>query len=996
MRRPFLILLVLATASLFASTSQAAELTLFDGAAAPTIIYDDAKAAPLGKAAELLARDLTALTGKTPVVARKVSAGTSAGQGPVVIIGLAKAPGVAALLKANHIDAAPLAGQWETYGRAQVVLPGGRTALVIFGSDVRGAIWGVMDLSREMGVSPWEWWADVKIREVGHVAVSGDLRYSKTPSVKYRGIFLNDEEFGLYPWASQTNDPQLHDVGPKTYARVYELMWRLKANTFWPAMRGVEKSFNQIPGNAEMAQSYGLVRASSHAEMISRTNIREWDVDTMGPYNVFENRKGVLNYWREAVRRWGKNDNMYTVGMRGIEDRPMQGANTPQDQARALETVFAEQRKMLGEELKKPIDQVPQVFTPYKEVLPAYDSGLKVPDDVTLNWPDDNYGYIRRLSNAKERARSGGSGIYYHISYWGYPMSYLWLANTHPALMWEEMNKAYQFGAKRLWIVNVGDIKPGEYLSQLFLDMAFDNDAYPDVASVKAHLGRWAGENFGVENGGKIADILWRQYDLAFARNPEFMGWTTTKPVSPVKETEFNIASFGDENGRRRAAYDDLAKQSAALEAAMPADRKDAFYELVKYPVDMAAAVNQRQLDLDKSIAYAFQHRASANAYGQSVHAAQEKIEAGGRAYNETIAGGKWRGMMGMAPHGLPFYKAPAAPSWTGGEEQGCAAQAEGGAFYDAQNAIPGESDFMRKLPHLLRYGAPELPAFHAELGGSRYVDLFVKSTATTARWTASPDQPWITVSQASGTLSTTSGVEQRLEISIDWSLAPKGAGRGTVNLQCGEAPLPIPVAVILAAPMATPEVSFIEADRIVSMYAAHADQVGSGWAVLDGLGHTGASLRSDIHMTSVDAQDAAAVAAAPKATWRFATVTTDDPGTLRVIALPILPVTSENRMRVAVRVDDGPLQVLDFTAPEFSGRWLERVQSNAAVETVQNLKLKPGPHVVTIHALDPGFTLDRLELVFAGAARAYGPVPETRVKRPAVQHIADARKVEN
>jgi hypothetical protein len=562
-------------------------------------------------------------------------------------------------------------------------------------------------------------------------------------------------------------------------------------------------------------------------------------------------------------------------------------------------------------------------------------------------------------------------------------MSYLWLANNHPALMWEEMNKAYQYDARRLWIVNVGDIKPGEYLAQLFLDMAFDNEAYPDVASVKKHLAGWAGETFGAADGSKIADILWRQYDLAFARNPEFMGWTTTKPVTPVRQTEFNMASFGDENALRRAAYDDLAAQSAELMQSLPADRKDAFYELVKYPVDMAAAVNQRQLDLDRSIAYAFQHRASADAYGQSVQAAQDKIEAGGRAFNETVAGGKWRGMMGMSPHSLPFYKAPAIPTWTGGEEQGCAAQAEGGAFYDVQTAIPGESEFMRKLPHLLRYAPPELPAFHPELGGTRYVDLFVKSKAATAQWTATPDQPWIKVSEAAGTLSSSSGFERRLVVSIDWTSAPKGAARGTVNIQCGDAPLPIPVAVVLAPTQAAPGVSFIEADRIVSMYAAHADQAGQGWSVLEGLGHTGAVLRSDIHMASVDAKDTAAIAAAPKASWRFSTVTTDDPATLRVVALPILPVTSENRMRVAVQVDDGPLQVLDFTAPEFSARWLERVQSNAAIETVQGLKLKAGAHTVTIHALDPGFALDRLELAFVGAARAYGPVPETRVGRP-------------
>jgi hypothetical protein len=959
------------------AAAQNGPVILFDGGAAPTVVHDDSHALPLAKAADLLARDLTALTGKAPVV----TARTAGKGGPVVIIGLASAPAIARLLKANHIDPSPIAGKWETYGRAAVKLPGSAApnALVIFGSDVRGTIWGVTDLSREMGVSPWEWWGDVAIRHRDRIAVDGALRFSKTPSIKYRGIFLNDEEFGIWPWAANTYDPKLHDLGPKTYARVYELMWRLKANIFWPGMRGIEKSFNQVQGNAELASAYGLVRASSHAEPMTRTNIREWD-EKDGPFNYFTNREKVLGYWDEAVRKSAPFETMYTVGMRGIEDRPIQGADTPQAQARALEKIFVDQQAILRRHIHKPIDQIPQVFTPYKEVLPAYDSGLKVPDNVTITWPDDNYGYLRRLTNPAERQRPGGTGIYYHLSYWGYPMSYLWLANMHPGLMWEELEKAYHFDARQMWIVNVGDIKPGEYLSQLFLDIAFDQAAYPDIASVKAHLRGWAVENFGPEPADRIADILWRQYDLAFDRNPEFMGFTKTKPATPIRQTDFSITDFGDENARRLTAYAALKDEAAALAADMPADRRDAYYEMVQFPIDMAAAMNARQLNLDKTIAYAMQRRASANDYARRVDEAQAAIDAGGARYNNEIAGGKWRDMMGMQPHGLAVYQRPFTPTWNSAGNTGCGMQTEGGALFDGRGSTPGQPEaWFDKMPHLIRVGAPELSPFHAELGGDRYVDLFLQSPAT-VRWTATSDSPWIKVDQAAGTL-TPQQLEQRVMLSIDWARAPAG-GRGVINFKCENDPRGFPVTVTIAPP-APAGASFIEADRIVSMYATHADTIGAGWAVLPGLGHTGASLRADLDMASIDPKNEAAIRRAPVATWRFATTTTDDPATLRVIALPFQPVTSENGMRIAVSIDGGPLKVLDFAAPEFSQRWQANVQANTAVETVSELKLAAGVHQVTVYALDPGVTLDRLELRFTGAAPAYGAVPETRVAAP-------------
>jgi hypothetical protein len=936
-----------------------ADVVLFDGSHVATIVPADGT--PFAKAAELLARDLTELSGKKPVVAGALPA-----SGTAILIGRIDSPVVAALLKASHIDATPVAGRWETYGRA-VVVENGRKVLVIFGSDTRGAIWGVIDLSREMGVSPWEWWADVKIQKKSRIAVDDALRFSKEPTVKYRGIFLNDEEYGLFPWAAKTYDKKLGNIGPKTYARIYELMWRLKANTIWPAMHEVTEAFNKVPGNPENASDYAIVHGTSHVEMMLRSNPHEWDGKTMGDYNFVANRQRMLDYWDGAVEKFGHYDNVYTVGLRGADDFPMAGADTPLGMAKILEDVFTEQRKVLEHRLGKPAAEIPQVFTPYKEVLPAYDAGLKVPSDVTLVWPDDNFGYIRRLSNATERARSGGAGVYYHISYWGGPMSYLWLASTHPALLWEEMNKAVRLDARRYWILNVGDIKPGEYLTQLFMDIGFDADRFPNAKSVRAHLKNWAGENFGAAKAEAIADVLWQYYDLAFDRNPEFMAWSTAFPETAVSQTEYNMLAFGDENARRMEAYRALMAKTKALAATITGNRKPAFFELVQYPIEAAGNTNIRQLSLDKTITYGLQRRISANVYAADAGRAQKAIAAGARFYNDHLLNGKWRGMMGIQPHGLPAYDRPHLPKWDTAGDKGCGWQTEDGGYFAGGGWPQRLTSFQRALPR------------------QRYLDLFLTGLVN-AKWSLKPTVPWITLSAAAGTL-TPKHPEQRVWIGIDWSKAPDGVSASVVAT-CGPTKADRGI-TIRTAPTnpAAKDVSFIEDNNAVSIYAVHADDKSAGWEVLDGLGHTGASLRSPLTQATVAPTDA--ITQAPHATYRFATaikrgydLVRDESAVLKVIALPIQPVTTENGMRAAVSIDGGPLVVLDFFAAEFTENWRQHVLTNSAVATLPNLKLKPGAHTLTIYALDPGLILDRMEIVFDEAPRAYGPIPETRVER--------------
>jgi len=379
---------------------------VFDGQTVAAITYDRQADLPVRKVAGLLSHDLMQLTGRAPVAGADIK-----NAGNAVIIGLASSPGISALLKRNGISTTPIAGKWETYGRAVVPAPWNpqKNALVIFGSDTRGTIWGVIDLTREMGVSAWEWWADVKTRRASRISVFAGLSYSKEPSVKYRGFFLNTGRLQI--WAANTFDPAQGGIGPKTYDRVFELMWRLKANMLWPAMSGHDKVFSELSANYDLAKDYAIVRGSSHVEMLLRNNSHEWDPKTMGPYNWLTNKARMIEYWRGAVEKFGQYDNLYTVGLRGADDFPMQGADTPEKMADVVSDVIAEQRKILSETLHKPADEIPQVFTPYKEITTAYNTGrLKLPADLILNWSEDNFGYIMQLDNPAERKRPGGSG----------------------------------------------------------------------------------------------------------------------------------------------------------------------------------------------------------------------------------------------------------------------------------------------------------------------------------------------------------------------------------------------------------------------------------------------------------------------------------------------------------------------------------------------------------------------------------------------------------
>jgi len=647
-----LLLMILLSRPAFAGFSLAdspgtVDFILFDGQnAAPLFVETNDERAVI-RAAGDLADDVQRVTGIKPDVVA-----TATGQTNLVIIGTLGQSGTIDQLAADgKLDAVGVRGQWESY-ILQIVkhpLPGVKAALVIAGSDRRGTIYGIYQVSELIGVSPWYWWADVPVKKRNFVALHGDVSKQGPPAVKYRGIFLNDEDWGLRPWASKTFDPATGNIGPKTYAKVFELLLRLHANYLWPAMHPDTRAFNFYPDDKVLADNYGIVMGSSHCEQMLRNNVDEWARDGHGEYNFVTNPDGVLKYWEQRVRENGKYENIYTLGMRGIHDSGMPGGGTTREKAERLHTIITDQRATLARWVNPDVAQVPQIFCPYKEVLELYRLAPDIPGDITLVWPDDNYGYIREFSDAHERQRSGGAGVYYHVSYYGLPQDYLWLCSMAPGLIAEEMTKAYDYSANRVWILNVGDLKPAELDIEFFLNLAWNPHEW-NGTNTYDWLERQLARDFGPANAPELTSILTEYYRLNFQRKPEHMliGLTNT----------FSTTLNGDEAQQRLDAWRKLSARTVAAGKLLPPEMQDTFFELVGYPVEAAAAMNEKCLALMEFYTGTNQDR---SARLTEARQAQAEIDRLTDIYNNRIASGKWRYMMSDNPRNQLTLKIPVA-----------------------------------------------------------------------------------------------------------------------------------------------------------------------------------------------------------------------------------------------------------------------------------------------------------------------------------------------
>ncbi|EEF91474.1 glycosyl hydrolase 115 family protein [Bacteroides cellulosilyticus] len=569
------------------------------------------------------------------------SAAVDARQGNIIVGTVGKSP----LLKAVSADVSALTGKKQAF--LLQVLPDGK--LLVAGSDSHGTAYGIMELSRLIGVSPWEWWADVTPEKKTSFVLPAEYQTLQSPSVEYRGIFINDEDWGLMPWSSQTYEPSdiKGHIGPKTNARIFELLLRLRANTYWPAMHECTLPFFLTEGNRKVAEEYGIFIGSSHCEPMVCSAAGEWRRRGQGDYDYVNNSASVYKFWEDRVKEVAQQGNIYTLGMRGVHDGQMQGAKTVAEQKAVLERVLKDQRGLLQKYVNKDVTAIPQAFIPYKEVLDIYNAGLQVPDDVTLIWCDDNYGYIRHFPTAEERARKGGNGIYYHVSYWGRPHDYLWLGTLSPYLLHQQMKLAYDRGIQKMWVLNVGDIKPAEYQIELFLDMAWNIDEVNEIG-VTAHLKSWLGQEFGSNCAEELLPAMEAHYQLSYIRKPEFMGNTREEERDPKYKVIKDLPWSEQAISERLRSYTVLSDVVERMESNIPADRQDAYFQLVKYPVQAAAQMNRKILTAQLA-------RHSKVDWKQS-DAAFDSIASLTQQYN-SLQNGKWNRMMDFQPRKLPVFK---------------------------------------------------------------------------------------------------------------------------------------------------------------------------------------------------------------------------------------------------------------------------------------------------------------------------------------------------
>ena len=653
----------------------ASELIWFDGKT-PVSFSSDTKTDPVvATAMDMFASDMEAVTGKRAKESKSSNA-------TIILTQLDKA---GKGTRKKLISAGVPVERLDTLTDGFHISVSGDKINVV-GTNGRGTAYGLLELSRMAGVSPWIWWGDVTPIKKEKLTIDDGFSTTQGASVEFRGIFLNDEDWSLRPWSyGNFEKSKFGTIGPKTNKEVFKLLMRLRANAVWPAMHTGTKAFFKDPENKIMADSCGSAVGTSHCEPLLRNNVDEWDVKERGSYNYITNRQAVQDYWIERLKEVKNSNggNMFTIGMRGIHDGSMEGVKTDEEKFNALQQVIDDQQQLISDYIGDPSKQM-QVFVPYKEVLQLYEMGLKVPDYVTLMWCDDNYGYITRLSDTEEQKRQGGGGVYYHLSYWGRPHDYLWLTTTQPGLIYNEMRTAYDHNVRKLWIANVHDPKVAAYDMELFLDLAWDIDCVKGDA-LGSHLEKWLCTNFGDAAGKKLYPVMRKFYHLSGIRRPEFMGWnqvelnkqTFNRGLSPVSNTQFSFTEFGNEADRYMEDYLALANAVEEIESEISPELKDAYFAAIKYPVTAAAnhAIKTLEAQRARSIANGstlsdmFVNNAKIYSSVAKSQNAYQNIRKLTEHYNLKMSDGKWNRSMNMRPRDLPVFAAPNLPtSWTDSE----------------------------------------------------------------------------------------------------------------------------------------------------------------------------------------------------------------------------------------------------------------------------------------------------------------------------------------
>ena len=588
------------------------DLFLTEGTVSIGIDAADAKAVAI--AAQTLAADFGRVTGRQAQVVNTADA-------RILVGTIGKSSFIDQLVKQKKIDGSLLKGKREKY---IITMTDGQ--LVIAGSDRRGTVYGIYELSEQMGVSPWYYWADVPVEQHQRIYINNGIYTDGEPAVEFRGIFLNDEAPCLTSWVKNTFGTDYGDH--RFYENVFELILRLRGNMMWPAMWGWA-FYADDPLNSKTADDMGIIMGTSHHEPMARNHQEyarhrgEW-----GPWNYQKNEQKLNQFFREGIERMKGTEDMVTIGMRGDGDEAMsKDADT-----KLLENIIANQRRIIREVTGKPAEMTTQVWALYKEVQDYYDAGLRVPDDVMILISDDNWGDIRRVPTAAERSRKGGWGIYYHVDYVGAPRNTKWLNVTQTQQMFEQLSLAYDFGIQRMWILNVGDLKPMEYPIQLFMDMAWSPKDYT-VQTVTDHTRSFFGSVFCNSIAEEATDI--------YNQNCQYMARVTPEML--------DARTYNVETGEWKQVADDyqrLELRALRLYEKVPAEARDFYRQLILFPVQAMANLYDMYYAQAMNQYLATNKNPDANAWADKVKDCFLRDSLLCVAYNTDIAGGKWNGMM--------------------------------------------------------------------------------------------------------------------------------------------------------------------------------------------------------------------------------------------------------------------------------------------------------------------------------------------------------------
>ena len=862
----------------------------------------------------------------------------------VVIIGtIGKSEIIDQLVRDGKIDASQLKGKWEKFTTQIVDNPskGIKKALVIAGSDKRGTIYGMYDLSNQIGVSPWYFWADVPVKKQSELHVLPGIHSNGEPKVKYRGIFINDEAPALSGWAFDTYG----GFNAKFYDKVFELILRMKGNYLWPSMWG-RMFYVDDPQNAVLADEYGIVMGTSHHEPLTRAHA-EWAKLGKGKWDFSTNSENLISFWKDGMKRMGNTETIVTVGMRGDGDEPM----TQGTAIDLLENIVKTQRDIIKETTKKPIEETPQMWALYKEVQDYYDKGMRVPDDITLLLCDDNWGNIRKLPELNAKPRKGGYGIYYHFDYVGGPRNYKWINTNQIERTWEQMDLAYQYGVDKIWIVNVGDIKPMEFPTEFFFDMAWNPEKW-NAGNLDQYYVQWAKENFDDQHSAEIAEIIKLYTKYNSRRKPELLN-DKTYSITSYNEAETVLAD-----------YQKLVDRANAINEKIKPEYKDAFYQLVLFPVLASANLNKLYVAAAKNKLYVSQGRASANAYAKQVKELFQKDSLLTNYYHTKLANGKWNHMMAQTHIGYTSWQEPKTNVIPETKTITLANKAEAGI------AIEGSENWW-----LNTTTEAVLPTFNSAENPSYFVDIFNRGTVPFDFKITSKDK-WIKFSKPKGKINS----EERILVSIDWKNAPKRDAKSQFTIAVNNQNFTV---IVNTKNIDLSEIKgFVENNGFISIEAPNYSKAINSevkWTIIPNIGKTG----SGVTLKPSNVKPLEISETSPRLEYE---VHFFSKGEVKVHAYfsPTINFTVRDGLKYGIGFDSEIPQIMNLNADNSDKNWNMSVANNIKIITSSHTIANAGNHTLKFYGIDPALVLQKIVIETASGemVKTYLGPPESFQKK--------------